>query len=270
MSNESPSPLTARVTPEMLQARELTLGLLDAIDEAMRKGDQLAAGEAFAELRCAWRDMPLPTAKAQDSRLTARVTPFVTCGDGCRDPICCRQNQQCLMVEVAKAIAAQQQPDLTARVTARLTDEVMDDCRLDGLDSLEGYGHEACRKAMRVAILTAIAPELQDAEKQIDAEADACLWFKERFERQDAELEMLDKIIGPQGYPDLELVERAVLLRKQMDADEARVVGWQKETEEARLRAARINSVLQRHLDGEDIDLFEMVKRAIDEKENQK
>ncbi len=64
----APSPLTARVTPEMLQARELTLGLLDAIDEAMRKGDQLAAGEAFAELRCAWRDMPLPTAKAQDSR----------------------------------------------------------------------------------------------------------------------------------------------------------------------------------------------------------
>jgi hypothetical protein len=61
----------------MLQARELTLGLLDSIDEAMRKGDQLAAGEAFAELRCAWRDMPLPIAKAESEPPLVCLCPEV-------------------------------------------------------------------------------------------------------------------------------------------------------------------------------------------------
>ena len=45
------------------------------------------------------------------------------------------------------------------------------------------------------------------------------------------QLEAIDKIVGPQGLPELPLVERAVLMRKQMDADDDRCRVWKAEVE---------------------------------------
>jgi hypothetical protein len=194
---QSPSPLTARVTPETVctcwLGRPGALGGSSDERQLCRvhgascqcghlKRDHQSREQAPDYWRvgictspiceCRWFRAAESQPEVATDSLTARVTPFMTCGDGCRDPIRCQQNRACLVVEVAKDIAAQQQPDLTARVTARLTPELLQkafDAACDAAteEGREGGDQEAVEAAQRdafhAAILAAIAPELDRA-----------------------------------------------------------------------------------------------------------
>lgn len=69
---------------------------------------------------------------------------------------------------------------------------------------------------------------------QIEAHVAAAL---RRLQSTEQEIAAIAKVAGtPYQWDGLPLVERVVLLRKQLDADEARVRGWQEEVEAAKLR----------------------------------
>jgi len=61
------------------------------------------------------------------------------------------------------------------------------------------------------------------------------------------QLEAIDKIVGPQGLPELHLVERAVLMRKQMDADDDRCRVWKAEVETLTQQVAELREMSAAH-----------------------
>jgi hypothetical protein len=111
--------------------------------------------------------------------------------------------------------------------THRLLEDAEDAAQaMDAATSGVGAGYKLARR---------ITEHVATLESRLSNLRQSCADRGTALEAAEAQLEMIDKIIGPQGYPDLPLVERAVLMRQQWNQCEALTTAWQREVEEARV-----------------------------------